>query len=103
MHLNKYKGKFKAILPTIVIIFVLYILSRIIPPNEVERIVVAAGPFAPLVYIIISLLTYIIAPLSGTPIAFIGFHLFGSSVVLLHTISAFISFSVNFWIARKWG
>ena len=101
--LQKHQNRLKASLPTFTVIITLYILSRLIPQSEIERVITNAGPFAPLVFILVSLTSYIIAPLSGTPIAFVGFHLFGSKVVLYITISAFISFSTNFWIARKWG
>jgi len=103
MLLNKHRNKAKVFLPALLLFLVLYLLSRLIPAEEIERIIIEAGPLAPIVYIFISLLTYIIAPLSGTPVAFVGFHIFGSDVVIFHTISAFISFSINFGIARIWG
>lgn len=101
--LHKHRNRLKAALPTVTIIIALYVLSRLVPQSEIERVVTQAGAFAPLAFILVSLTSYIIAPLSGTPIAFVGFHLFGSTVVLYITISAFFSFSINFWIARKWG
>ncbi len=60
-----------------------------------------AGPWAPLAYIGLKAATYVIAPLSGTPVKLAGGALFGfwegAALVL---IGDMLGASLNFWIAR---
>lgn len=72
-------------------------------PEVLEAWVKQAGIFGPLIIIILGSLTGIIAPLSGTPIGFAGFILYGPRVVFLMAISTIIDSAINFYIARRWG
>lgn len=96
----------KKILPflgTAIVFLIIFLLSTTIPQEQIETFLKTTGVFAPIIFILFSLISYIIAPLSGTPILFVGYQLFGSSVVLLSTIATFISFTTNFWLARAYG
>jgi len=34
---------------------------------------------------------------------FVGYYAYGRNVIFLTTVAAYLSFYINFWIARKWG
>ncbi|HLE49219.1 MAG TPA: VTT domain-containing protein [Patescibacteria group bacterium] len=96
----------KSIIPILFIVVIsltLYLVSRRFSEDEIIVFVNNAGLLAPAVYILLVLLTMVIAPFSGTPIIFAGYYAFGQRVILYSTIAAWISFVINFWIARKWG
>lgn len=101
--LLKNLNKVKPFIPTIIFIFILYILSRLIPQEEIEKFLMNAGIFAPMAFIGVTVLSHIIAPLSGTPATFVGFYLFGTQVVWMVYVASLVSVTTNFWIARKWG
>lgn len=61
----------------------------------------SAGAWAPLVYIALKASTYVIAPLSGTPVKLAGGALFGFwEGAALGLTGDMIGASLNFWIAR---
>lgn len=94
------------ILPILFIVgtsLLLYLISRSFSQEEIIAIVEGAGIFAPIVYILLFLLTLVLAPLSGSPLVFAGFFAFGHAVIIYSVIAFYISYVVNFWIARKWG
>ena len=95
--------KIRPFIPTIVAILVIYFLSRSIPQETAREFINQAGAFGPLAYILLSFVTYVVAPLSGTPIMFAGYYAFGNKVVFYGTFAAYLSFFVNFLIARKYG
>lgn len=60
-----------------------------------------AGPWAPLVYLGLKAGTYVIAPLSGTPVKLAGGALFGFwEGAALGLVGDVLGGSLNFWIAR---
>ncbi|KKQ97288.1 MAG: hypothetical protein UT24_C0002G0037 [Candidatus Woesebacteria bacterium GW2011_GWB1_39_12] len=87
----------------VVISLLLYLLSRSFSEKEIITFINDAGFFAPVVYILLTLLTLVIAPFSGTPIIFAGYYAFGQRVIFYSIVAAYISYVLNFWIARKWG
>lgn len=63
-----------------------------------------AGPAAPIAYLCIRALTFIVAPLSSGPAQFSAGVLFGLwEGLLLSILAEVIGGSVNFWIARRYG
>jgi uncharacterized membrane protein YdjX (TVP38/TMEM64 family) len=75
-----------------------------IGPERIRAFMDQAGPLAPLVYIGVRALTYIIAPLSSGPIQFAAGVMFGLWQGTLYSIiGEVIGGSVNFWIARTLG
>ncbi len=69
--------------------------------EKFRELIEGAGAWAPVVYIGLKAATYVIAPLSGTPVTLAGGALFGflegAGYVL---IGDMIGASLNFWIAR---
>lgn len=63
----------------------------------------SVGPFGAVVFIFSIWLTYLFAPLSGSPFLLAGFYLFGSSVVFYHFIASIFAAITNFLVARIWG
>lgn len=99
MRLSK---KFPIII-TIFLFLAIYLIGKLVPEESIRYFINKGGVLSPVIFIILSLLTNIVAPLSGTPIIFAGFYIFGNNVVFLITVASFISFMTNFWIARIWG
>ncbi len=93
----------KTIIVWITIFLILFLFSFAIPQTAVKSFIAQTGPFAPLVFIALNLISYILAPLSGSPILLIGYALFGEKAVIYSSIAAWISFTTNFFIARRWG
>lgn len=82
---------------------VLYWLSTLIDEENIRLFLTKAGFWAPLIFILLNLLTLIIAPLSGTPFILAGFYAFGKQVVIFVSIANFLASIINFLIARRWG
>jgi uncharacterized membrane protein YdjX (TVP38/TMEM64 family) len=80
-----------------------FLLGRGISEEEVTSFVRGAGIWAPLVYVTLIALTHIVAPLSGTPILFAGYALFGDRLQLYDYFAVIISGVTNFWIAKRFG
>ena len=97
------RKKYYPLLITACLFVLLFWISVSVPKQTIENLIGSAGIFAPLVYIFLILLTFIIAPLSGSPIVFAGFYIFGHKVVFLNLVASTISTVVNFWVARIWG
>jgi uncharacterized membrane protein YdjX (TVP38/TMEM64 family) len=96
----------RKIISAIVVILaigLILVLQSYFPEEYVQRIVFAAGPFAPVVFIILSLLIYIFLPFLAPPMVYVGYYAFGRNVVFYASIASFICFFTNFWIARRWG
>ena len=81
----------------------IFLLGSQINAEQIAEIVKKAGVFGPLLYILIFASTQIIAPLSGTPVLFAGFGLFGDQVQIYTYLATLFGASVNFWISRLWG
>ncbi|KKR39509.1 hypothetical protein A2210_02650 [Candidatus Woesebacteria bacterium RIFOXYA1_FULL_40_18] len=96
------KAIFLFLLITLISAGLIYIQNRI-GLEKIRGIIIQAGFWGPLVYILLHLLTHIVAPLQGTPIMFIGFAVFGKWTIIYTYIVALISSATNFWIARKLG
>lgn len=98
--------KHKKLIPliiTIILFGVIYLIGKSISEENIRQIINNAGPMGPVVFILLMLLTYILAPLSGTPVLFIGFYAFGQNVIFYASVAAFFASITNFWISRIWG
>lgn len=95
--------KIKVFIPTILLLLIIYFVSRTIPQETIRQYINQAGIFGPLLFILFSFITYVVAPLSGSPILFAGFYAFGNKVIFFATLASYLSFFVNFLIARKYG
>lgn len=81
----------------------LYFAGKQIPQEALQNLVVRAGVWGPLIFIILHLTSIIFAPISGVPFLITGFYLFGKTTIIYMYCSAVLGFMVNFAIARKWG
>lgn len=72
--------------------------------ERIRGAIEAAGPLAPLLFILVKMLTYVFAPLTSGPIQLSAGILFGLWQGTLYTlIGEVIGGSISFWIARKLG
>lgn len=93
-----------AALSFVAVTVLLTLAIEAIGADRLREAVESAGPFAPLVYIGIRALTYIIAPISSGPLGFAAGVIFGLWPGLVLTLIAeVIGGSANFWIARRFG
>ena len=98
----------RALLPGL-IVFVVVIVALTVGINAIglERIRAAidsAGVFAPLIYIAVKVVTFVVAPLSSGPIQLLSGVAFGLIPGTLYTlIGEVIGGSINFWLARRFG
>lgn len=100
----KLSWKFQFALWVLIFISIgLYLLGKKIPQEAVESFVESFGVFAPVVYIIAHQLSYILAPISGLPFLIVGFYLFGPTTILYIYFASILGFTINYWIAKKWG
>jgi len=93
----------RLILPLIGLVLLLNLVIIKIPTNLIQEAVTRTGVFAPAIFVLISLLSYIIAPISGTPVMTVGYYLFGDRVILLGYLAVILSSISNFYISRLWG
>lgn len=100
------KIKRKNLIPLAVsglLILAIYLVGIKVPEETIRETIRDAGPFGVVVFIFLTYLTYVFAPLSGSPFMFAGFFLFGKTVVIYSSIATFIASITNFLIAKKWG
>jgi uncharacterized membrane protein YdjX (TVP38/TMEM64 family) len=97
------KGKIAPILITLLLLGLIYFVSRSIDPLALQEWVKQIGIFGPLLIIFLTVITGVVAPLSGTPVNYAGFILYGAETVFLFSISGVISAVINFYIAKKFG
>jgi len=100
----KLRPKFQISLALAILIsIILYSWGKQIPQQEIENFVQSAGPWAPIAWIVIHQISYVVAPISGLPFLIAGFYLFGKTVIIYTYFVVLIGATINFWIARIWG
>ncbi len=97
------KERLYTVIPLLVAIGLLYLISRQVDPALIRTWTESAGALGPVVIVLLGVVTAVIAPLSGAPLLFVGFALYGAEVVFLFAIAGIISTAVNFYISRRWG
>jgi uncharacterized membrane protein YdjX (TVP38/TMEM64 family) len=98
----------KKILRTIILLAVVYLILAatfpLINSSVFLEMVKNAGYFAPVLFILITVLSHVIAPLAGTPFVILAISLYGYlDTLFLVYIAGMISATINFYIARKFG
>ena len=88
---------------TITLFVLIFFLSRAIPEDKLRELILGTGKLGPFVFIVFMLVSYILAPLSGSPLLLVGYYIFGSTVVFYAAAAGFLATVTNFWIARIWG
>ena len=82
----------------------LIVALSVIGLDKIHQFIAEAGPLAPLAYIGIKILTFVVAPLSAGPLQLSAGVLFGLIPGALYTlIGETIGGSINFWLARRFG
>jgi uncharacterized membrane protein YdjX (TVP38/TMEM64 family) len=81
----------------------LFLLSRSIPEEDLRGLIGRAGPWGPVLLIGLLLVTYVVVPLSSSPLVFAGFYAFGTQIVLYTAAASWVSSILNFWLARLLG
>lgn len=72
--------------------------------QQFRALIQGAGPWAPLVYVLLKASTYVIAPLSGTTVKLASGALFGVwEGMLLSLLGDTLGGTLNYWIARIFG
>src|SRR3954471_6073330 len=75
-----------------------------IGPERLRDAVAAAGPLAPIVYVLLKAITIVVTPVSGTLLRLAAGTLFGFwPGVWLSVLGSTLGGSANFWIARRFG
>src|SRR3990172_4110450 len=97
------KFKKRNLLIALFIFTVIFLLSGKIPPEAVQNFIKDWGILAPIPLIVLSLITYIFAPLSSIPVVIAGFYIYGPKSILFVSIAVWISYVTNFWISRRLG
>ncbi len=81
-----------------------FLLVKWIGPERLQNGVVAAGPLAPIVYVLLKAATVVVTPVSGSPLRLAAGALFGFwEGVALSVLGGVLGGSFNFWIARRFG
>jgi uncharacterized membrane protein YdjX (TVP38/TMEM64 family) len=98
----------RALLPGM-IVFVVVIIALTVGINaigleRIREIIASAGVFAPLVYILVKVVTFVVAPLSSGPIQLFAGVAFGLIPGTIYTlVGEVIGGAINFWLARRFG
>ncbi len=72
--------------------------------ERIRDLIASAGPFAPILYIAVKAVTYVVAPLSSGPIQLFSGILFGLIPGTLYTlVGEVLGGSLNFLLARRFG
>lgn len=87
----------------ILISVVIYFLGKQIPQESIQNFIQQFGPWGPVIFIIVGLIPYVIAPINGIPSLIAGYYLFGPTTILYLYPTALLGFSINFLISRKFG
>lgn len=88
----------------VAITILLTVAIQAIGTERIRSAIEQAGPLAPVLYVMVRVVTFVIAPLSSGPILFSAGVMFGLKHGIIYSlISEVIAGSINFWIARKFG
>lgn len=82
---------------------VIYFLGKAIPQETIQNFIADFGPWGPVIFIIVSLIPYVIAPINGIPSLIAGYYLFGPTTILYLYPAALLGFSINFLLSKKFG
>lgn len=98
------RGLIPAAVGFIVITGALIVGINLIGLERIRELIASAGPFAPLVYIAVKAVTYVVAPLSSGPIQLFSGILFGLIPGTIYTLTGeVLGGSINFLLARRFG
>lgn len=92
------------VLGFVAIYVVMVLLLRMVGLEQAQQLIREAGPWAPVLFVGLCVLSLMVAPLSGSSLFIVGGALFGKEkAFLLSLIGSLIGCSLNFWISKKLG
>ncbi len=98
------RGLIPAAIGFVVITGALIAGINLIGLDRIREIIASAGPFAPLIYIAVKVVTYVVAPLSSGPLQLFSGILFGLIPGTIFTlVGEVLGGSINFLLARRFG
>ncbi len=100
--------RLKSLLPAavgfVVVTGVLLVGIHVVGLERLRAMIESAGALAPLLYIAIKVVTFVVAPLSSGPIQLSAGVLFGLVPGTVYTLlGELIGGGINFWLARRYG
>ncbi|HVU11909.1 MAG TPA: VTT domain-containing protein [Phototrophicaceae bacterium] len=103
-NLKRLRPLLPGIASFVIITVAMIVALDVIGLDRIRQAIESAGPLAPLAYIFIKIITYVVAPLSSGPIQLSAGILFGLVPGILFTlIGEVIGGSINFLLARYFG
>lgn len=78
-------------------------LQNLIGLETIKLLIIRAGFWGPLVYILLHLITHIVAPIQGSPFLILAIAIFGKWAIIYTYIVVVMSSFTNFWLSRKFG
>jgi uncharacterized membrane protein YdjX (TVP38/TMEM64 family) len=104
MSAKSLRGLLPAAIAFVVITGALIFSINLIGLDRIREVIASAGPFAPLLYIGVKMVTYVVAPLSSGPIQLFSGILFGLIPGTIYTlVGEVLGGSINFLLARRFG
>ncbi|KST65329.1 TVP38/TMEM64 family protein [Mastigocoleus testarum] len=102
------KSNFKKILFPIIFAVFIYILITVglkfIGLERAQIWIKNTGNWAPILFVILCIMSLVLAPLSGSSLFITGGTLFGKEFAfILSFVASIIGCSINFWISKKFG
>ncbi|HEX3082496.1 MAG TPA: VTT domain-containing protein [Candidatus Saccharimonadia bacterium] len=97
------------LIPGLLVLLVITILSMVVVQlvggvEQMRALVNSAGVWAPLVFLGLKAVTYVVAPLSGAPLTLMAGGVFGlQKGFILIVAGEMLGACLNFWIARQLG
>lgn len=80
-----------------------YLIGKQISQETIQNFVKSYGILAPVIFVILHQISIVFAPVNGFPFLIAGFYLFGKNVAIYTYLTSIIGYSINFFIAKKWG
>ncbi|MBK8024118.1 MAG: TVP38/TMEM64 family protein [Chloroflexi bacterium] len=91
-------------LGVLIVTVILIVGIQSIGLDSIRGFIEGAGPLAPLAFILVKMLTYVVAPLTSGPIQLSAGVLFGLVPGALYTLTGeVIGGSIAFWLSRRFG
>ncbi|HSX19308.1 MAG TPA: VTT domain-containing protein [Candidatus Saccharimonadales bacterium] len=82
----------------------LYFWGKQIPQETIKNFLQATGPLAPVTFIAVYITNIVIAPINGIPFLIAAFYIFGGLPTVIYVyFASIIGYTINFFIAKKWG
>jgi uncharacterized membrane protein YdjX (TVP38/TMEM64 family) len=83
---------------------IIVLLSTFLDIEKLKEVVIASGPWAPLLFVVLKILTIVVAPISGSPLYPLVGWIFGFWPGLAYVaLGDFLGYSIAFYMSRIFG